>query len=198
MLRDNLIVSREIKEKLLEYVDILTKWNKSINLISSGDVEKIWERHIVDSLQLLQYIDNINIKVLDIGSGAGFPGIIVSLSGIKKVTLVESDQRKVVFLNQVKKISPNEIIIINDRVENLKDIDCDILTSRAFSSLDKLFSVCCNFNIKNKMLLHKGSSFADELDQAKKHWLFDLKIHDSITPGMGKILEIYNLRKIDT
>ncbi len=198
MLRDNLIVSREIQEKLLEYVAILTKWNSGINLISSGDLEKIWERHIIDSIQLLKYIDNVNIEVLDIGSGAGFPGIVLSLSGIKKVTLVESDQRKVVFLNQVKKISPNEISIINDRVENLKDINCDILTSRAFSSLDKLFSMCCNFNIKDKMLLHKGSSFEEELDQAKKHWLFDLKIHDSITSGMGKILEIYNLRVIKT
>ncbi len=197
MLYDNLIVSREIKEKLLEYVNILTKWNDSINLISSGDVEKIWERHVIDSVQLLKYIDNVNIEVLDIGSGAGFPGVILSLSGIKKVTLVESDQRKVVFLNQVKKISPNEINIIHTRVEELTNVTCDILTSRAFSNMDKLFSVCCNFNIKDKMLLHKGSSFAEELDQAKKHWLFDLKIHDSITPGMGKILEIYNLRKID-
>lgn len=197
MLYDNLIVSREIKEKLLEYVNIITKWNNSINLISSGDIEKIWERHVMDSAQLLKYIDNVNIEVLDIGSGAGFPGIILSLLGVKKVTLVESDQRKAVFLNQVKKISSNEINVINNRVESLKDINCDILTSRAFSNMSKLFNVCYNFNIKDKMLLHKGSSFAEELDRAKKHWLFDLKIHDSITPGMGKILEIYNLRKIN-
>src|SRR5690606_9447814 len=127
------ITSRETLQRLKEYQALLLKWNKAINLISKSTEENCWERHILDSLQLLNYIQDKDIHLVDIGSGAGLPGIVLSIAGVRRVTIVESDQRKCSFLLQASKLSSNKIEIVNDRIENLKGLSCDILTARAFA-----------------------------------------------------------------
>ena len=93
---DNLNVSREVTHALLNYQNLLLKWNKAINLISRNSEKDIWERHILDSLQLLKYIDFLD-NIIDIGSGGGFPGIVLSIGGVKNIALVEPDKKKISF-----------------------------------------------------------------------------------------------------
>lgn len=189
-------VSRESYERLQEYICLLLKWNKSINLISSKTVNDVMRRHILDSLQLLKFIDSKDITVLDFGSGAGFPGVILSISGIKKVILIESDERKSAFLLQASKLSEGNVEIINDRIETLSNLKCDIITSRAFANLSKIFELGNKFSVSDKYLLHKGDKYYDEIEGTRKEWLFDINIHDSITSGSGKIIEVKNLVQI--
>lgn len=182
------------REALNEYEDLIIKWNNTINLVSTNDIENIQRRHFDDSTQLLNFISNKDIAIIDIGSGAGFPGIVLSIMGVKKITLIESDSRKAAFLMQAKKLSLNSIEIINDRVENTNELECNIITSRAFAELDTIFHYTKNITIKDKYLLHKGETYQKELDEAAKHWLFNVNIHDSITFNKGKILEITDVR----
>jgi 16S rRNA (guanine527-N7)-methyltransferase len=189
-------VSREVYEKLMEYINLLLKWNNTINLISSNTINEVVHRHVIDSLQLLKFIENKDIKIVDLGSGAGFSGIVLSIAGIRKVTLVESNSRKVSFLHQAAKLSKDDVEIVNDRVEEVVGLRCDIVTSRAFASLDKIFTLSQGLEVSNKYLLHKGEKYQEEIFKAEKHWLFNSKVHDSITSDYGKILEITDVKRI--
>ena len=189
------IVSREAYKRLIEFEQLLLKWNKKINLISVKTCDSIMSRHVLDSLQLVQYLDK-NYKIVDFGSGAGFPGVILSIAGIKDVTLIESDSRKVAFLLQAAKLSDNKITIINDRIETLNNLDCDLFTSRAFSELNSILEYGHQINHKAKFLLHKGARYKNEVSIAQKHWLFKICVHDSITSKTGKILEISDLERL--
>ena len=102
-------VSREALKRIVEFERLLLKWNKTINLVSKTTEDKFWQRHILDSLQLLKYIKGKDIHVIDVGCGAGLPGIVLSIAGIKNVSLVETDSRKVAFLYQAAKISNNNV-----------------------------------------------------------------------------------------
>lgn len=190
------IVSREEYSRLMEYKDLLLKWNNTINLISPQTIHEVLERHIVDSLQLLSFIEDKDVSIIDLGSGGGLPGIILSIAGIRKVTLIESDSRKAAFLLQAAKLSNGDVEVINDRLENIVDLECDIVTSRAFADLNKMFDLSQNIAVRDKYLLHKGKKYKEEIREAKKHWLFGSKVHDSITSDSGKILEIVNVTHI--
>jgi len=195
MMVDNLNVSREVTHALLNYQNLLLKWNKAINLISRNSQKDIWERHILDSLQLLKYID-FSDKIIDIGSGGGFPGIVLSICGVKNTVLIESDKKKSVFLAQASKLSSNKIIIVDERIDEKFNMNCDILTSRGFSSLTNILGVTEGIKIQKKMLLLKGKNYEKEIIEAQKHWVFDFNLHNSITSGEGKIVEIFNIKKL--
>jgi 16S rRNA (guanine527-N7)-methyltransferase len=195
MIIDNLNVSREVKEVLLNYQNLLLKWNKAINLISRNSEKDIWARHILDSLQLLKYVDFLD-NIIDIGSGGGFPGIVLSIGGVKNIALVESDKKKSVFLARAAKLSLNKIIIIDKRVDEKFTMNCDILTSRGVSSINNILEVTTGIKIQKKMLLLKGKNYEKEITEAQKNWLFDINLHDSITSREGKIVEISNIKKL--
>lgn len=184
----------EIIEKLKIFQELVQKWNKAINLISETDVQNLWKRHILDSLQLIQYIDNKRIHIVDIGAGAGFPGIVLSIAGIAQVTLIEADLRKCIFLEKAAKISGDNVQIINRRIEKT-EINGDILVCRAFSSLNKIFNCTKNIFVQDKLLLLKGKSYLSEIEEAKKNWLFDYIVNPSTTSKESKILEIRGLTR---
>ena len=187
-------ISHEIIEKLQIFQELVQKWNKAINLISESSIQNFWGRHILDCLQLIEYIDNRKIHLTDIGTGAGFPGIVLSIAGEAQVSLIEADLRKCIFLEKAAKISNNNIQIINQRIEKT-EINCNILTCRAFSSLNTLFDYTENIVVQDKLLLLKGKSYLFEIEEAKKNWLFDCIVNPSITSKESKILEISNLTK---
>lgn len=195
MIKNYDFIPREIIEKLKEYQELVLKWNNTINLVSHNSVGDFWLRHVIDSLQLLQYIDNKDICLIDVGAGAGFPGMVLSIAGIKSVILIESDIRKCVFLEKASNISDNNVKVINQRVEK-SEFDCNILACRAFAQLNTIFSYTKNIAIKEKFLLLKGKNYHAELEEAKKNWSFDYFVHKSIASEEGKILEIRNLVKI--
>ena len=186
-------VSRETYNKLSKYHDLVIKWQKSINLISNNDIANIWERHIIDSLKLLPFLPK-DKNIVDIGSGGGFPSIILAISGYK-VTLIESDKKKTIFLSEVIRELKLDANIINKRAEKLDktDVCADIITARACASLEKLFSISNNFlSINSICFFHKGKNYAKELEEAFSKWVFAHEIHQ--INGEGVIVEISGIK----
>lgn len=177
-------VSREAIDLLTQYQKLVLKWNKTINLVAQSTIDDFWNRHIMDCIQLLKFIKNKNIHIVDIGSGAGLPGIVLSIMGIKKVTLIESNSKKGVFLYQAAQISPNNIQILNKRIETV-NIKCDIVVARAFADCKRIFEYTKNIIVSDKYLLLKGKNYKQELE--KYHYI----TYNSITDRYGKIVEIY-------
>jgi 16S rRNA (guanine527-N7)-methyltransferase len=194
-LLNELNVSRETIERLKEFELLLTKWNKSINLISRQE-ENIWDRHIIDSLQLIRYIKNDEI-ITDLGSGAGFPGIILGICGYK-VNLIESNKKKCAFLTIAKNLCSTEVDILNERIENIKTLKTDIITARGFSNLDNIFAITAKICQSNtRYLLLKGQSYQQEINLAQKNWQFDYHLYASLTENDGKILEVSNIKNVN-
>ncbi len=176
-----------------KYIDMLLIWNKKINLISAKDISELMERHILDSLQLLDYIDENQI-VFDIGSGAGFPGLMLSYGGIKSVNLVEVNTKKASFLEVAASLSQNKVIVHNSSVESMKVDYCDIITARGLASLDDIFTVTTNIrNQKTKLFLLKGKNIEKEIKNALDKWNFKYIIHQSKTSSEGCVLEVEQL-----
>lgn len=194
ILTHNYNVSRETLSKLQNYYYLLTKWNNSINLVSNSSLKLFWHRHILDSIQLLSYIDDKNIVLADLGSGAGFPGMILSILGVRKVLLVESDIRKAAFLLHISKLSSNIVEVINNKVQHLA-IHCDIITSRALASVSKILLYSKNFTVNHKYLILKGKDVRQEITQALLHSKFSYRLYPSCMQDHSWILEIENVTR---
>lgn len=183
-LSQDLNVSRETISKLEKYVGLLTKWNQKINLVSKNDISDIWSKHIILCAELIKYIDDKFITLVDLGSGSGLPGIILSILGVQNVILVESNSRKAAFLLQASKISNFPVRIINDRIEEQK-IECDIITSRAFASIAHIleYERCVKFT--KFMLLLKGPEVASEIPSTRD---FNFQIEQSSYNPLSNIV----------
>ena len=178
-----------------KYIDLLLLWNKKINLVSIKNKQELIDRHILDSLQLMSYIDE-NQVVFDIGSGAGFPGLMLSYAGVKTVNLVEKISKKADFLTVAASLSNNRIVIHNKAVETISADICDVITARGFASLENIFLLTENIAKQNtKYLLQKGKNIEEELKNASAKWSFEYIIHKSKTSDDGSILELGQLRK---
>jgi len=190
-------INDERLEKLKTYFNLIKIWQKKFNLISQKSFESIWERHFLDSYQILKLIGNKK-RILDIGSGAGFPAIVCAICSNNNFDLVEINQKKCNFLNEVKDIiGIKNIFIHHSRIENLKIINnFDYISARAVTSLDKLLKYSFKF-YKNGMycIFLKGKTVSKEIEIAKKKFDFDFKSVNSITNKDGKILLIKNINK---
>ena len=171
-----------INEILNKYIEELIKWNRMMSLISKNDESLILERHINDSLSLVDYID-INSSILDIGSGAGFPGIILSCYGYSNITLCESNFKKCLFLRHVISKLNLKSTVINDRVENINQ-RFDIAIARGFSSIKNILK---SFSLCNKYILLKGLKYLEEIEEAKLFFNFTYSV---VKKNKGVILII--------
>ena len=194
----NVFVSRETFEKLHVFNQTLIKWQNSINLISKSSAQNIWERHFLDSAQLYKYVKDINGNILDFGSGAGFPGLVLAIMGKKNIHLVESDHKKCVFLKEIAMLTGIDITIHNCRIESLDFFNVDLVTCRALAPLHKLIDYVEGFVSKSsnknqdlpKLLFLKGKMYKNEILQLQKNKIIDFKEYNSITDRYGKILYI--------
>ena len=186
------------QEKLLDkYIFNLKKYNKHTNLVGDSTLEDPWKRHILDCLQILPMLNNYNYSILDMGTGAGLPGLILSIMGCQNVTLVDSNNKKIKFLEKIKKEMNLKVKIVLDRVENEENIKYDIITSRALANLSKLFIYSHNFLKKNTLLIFlKGKTVNDEILDATKIWKFEYQKHASLSDRGGNLLVIRNLKKL--
>ena len=198
-------VSRETFEKLCVFHTTLTKWQKSINLISKNTIKSIWERHFLDSAQLYLFAKNIDGNIMDFGSGAGFPGMVLAIMGKKNIHLVESDYKKCVFLKEIATLTEVDITIHNCKIEDLSFINVDLITCRALAPLIKLIDYVENFTSKSKkanqkmpnLLFLKGKSYNSEILELRKSKNIDFKEYPSITDKYGKILYLNKVPMID-
>ena len=194
----HLYVSRETYEKFEIYYETLFKWQKSINLISNSTIGNIWVRHFLDSAQLYDFTKNISGNILDLGSGAGFPGLILAMMGNKNICVIESDQKKCTFIREVAMLSDTNIKIYNTRIEDLSFFKPNLITSRALAPLNKLIKYVENYMAKSpsnsekfpKLLFFKGKYYKDELLELCKTRNIDYKVYQSITDEFGKIVYI--------
>ena len=194
-------VSRETYDKFKIYYETLIKWQKSINLISNSTLDSIWHRHILDSAQLYKYTQNMKGNILDFGSGAGFPGLVLAMMGNENVNAVESDEKKCIFLKEVARLSDTKINIHNSRIEKLKFIKPELITARALAPLIKLIEYIENYMKQGdslrkdlpKLLFLKGKNYKQELLELKKIRNFDVTVFSSKSDEYGKILSIKNI-----
>lgn len=194
--RHDFFVSHETIEKLAIYERLLQKWQKAINLIGPATVSDIPERHFFDSAQLLRYIPDTEARLADLGSGAGFPGMVLAILGVKEVHLVESDVRKATFLREVSRETGTAVFIHDTRAEECNIPDIDVFTARALAPLRDLLGMIGKMSTPGhefSALLMKGLQYQEEIEKARKKWNFDIEIFPSETDMAGKILRVRNL-----
>lgn len=185
-------VPRETLDRLTKYVDLLERWQDKINLVSPTTVAHVWDRHIADSLQLLDLIAPSG-KWVDLGSGGGFPGMVIALTAhpARRTVLIESDRRKATFLRTVARETDVPVTIIADRIEAAEPQQADVVTARALAPLVKLLPYLERHRKPDgTALLMKGESWKDEVAQAQKEWRFQFEVFESRTRQGAVVLKI--------
>ncbi len=195
----SLHVSRETIEKLIIYRDLLFKWQRAVNLVSAKTLPEAWERHFVDSAQMLPYLPQNTGVLADLGSGAGFPGLVLAiLNPGLEVHLVESDDKKCQFMRTVSRETQTPVKIHNDRIEKAYDlVRPDMITARALADLGSLFDLVVPW-VGDKpdiqMLFLKGAGAADEIAQAQARYDFEYRLYPSVTHNEAAITHIRGLK----
>ena len=195
-----LYVSRETYEKFEIYHETLFKWQNSINLISNSTLDNIWVRHFIDSGQLYRFTENISGNILDFGSGAGFPGLILAMMGNNNINIVESDQKKCTFIREVAMLSETNIKIYNCRIEDLSFLKPNLIMARALAPLNKLIKYVENYmekrpsNLKDfpNLLFLKGKSYKNELleiNKTRKVFYYGTRKNETYGGFVGNITE---------
>lgn len=193
-------VSRETMRLLKAYVLLVEKWTPKVNLVSKASVEDIWERHIADSLQVAELVDASG-PWADLGSGGGFPGLVVAIQRAathpdSEVTLVESDQRKAVFLRTVARELSLNTRVLASRIEACAPLQATTLSARALAPLTKLLEYAAVHLAPNgSAVFPKGASWKDELQIACQDWSFDHEVVMSRTNPEAAILVIKDVKK---
>lgn len=185
-------VSRETYNKLALYVSLIEKWQISINLVSNKTLPMIWRRHILDSFQLVELLPS-TASILDLGSGAGLPGLVFAVAG-HNVTLVESDGKKAAFLRECVRLLEVNANVLCQRVEALTLCDYQTLTARAFAPVRTILQYLANkLNITHSLLLLKGKNWEQEIAEARQQFDFDVRVTSSRVNEEGVALSLTNI-----
>lgn len=195
-------VSRETLERLETHYSMLQRWNPSINLVARSTMSQSWTRHFEDSAQLLSFFPAIEGHWLDLGSGGGFPGLVCAVIAHERrpklrFTLVESDQRKAVFLRTVVRELKVEVEIVNRRIEQQDGLRADCISARALAPLEQLLALAVpHLNENGICLFLKGRQHRKEVKKARDKFHFELLTHDSLTHNEAAILELKGLYRV--
>lgn len=194
-------VSRETYEMLLRFENTFLKWNQRINLSAPSTLGQTWQRHILDSAQLLA-IEPQATQWLDIGSGGGFPGIVIAFLLRERggsIDLVESNRKKTGFLQAMVGEFDLPARIHARRIEDIHKLvrQPQVVTARALASLSLLLDLAAPWLTNGaRGLFHKGRDYRAEVEESAHHWNFDLVEHASTIDPQGVVLDIRNLRKM--
>ena len=179
-------VSRETTDQLSIYISLLSAWQKRMNLVSTSSMKDVWLRHVLDSAQLFTHLKRRGGTTLDLGSGAGFPGLVLSIMGVSGLVLVESNKKKCKFLEKVVFETGCEAKIYNGRIESFsleQNVSCVI--ARALAPLEKLLNYSYpHISSTGVCFFLKGHNYQQELTQAKKSWNMSVVKHFSIDNPM--------------
>jgi 16S rRNA (guanine527-N7)-methyltransferase len=184
-------VSRETRERLNTYADLLRKWQRSINLVGPRTIDDLWNRHFTDSAQLLPLIPPSARVLVDFGSGAGFPGLVLAILGVAEVHLIESDQRKATFLREVARATGTPVTVHAKRIEQVAPFPADVVSARALAPLGDLLGFAAPFLHPDSLCLFpKGQMAEDELTAASRIWNINVDRIQSVTDPSATILRI--------
>jgi 16S rRNA (guanine527-N7)-methyltransferase len=190
----NVSVSRETFERLSMLVDLVIEENQTQNLISASSVDAIWTRHIADSLQLLRYVDPGSW--LDLGTGAGFPGLVVAAVIPDRIMLCEERRIRAGFLERASAhLQLTNVTVRCARVEHLETVRVQTISARAFAPLDKLLRLAHRFSTeKTRWVLPKGRNAAAELESVRGTWHGDFRLEPSVTDPDSHIIVATGIR----
>lgn len=188
-------VSRETTDRLDAYQDLIRKWNPRINLVAPSTLDDLKGRHIDDCLQLAAQVSTVSGSWVDIGSGGGFPGIVLAIALADQdlsITLIESDQRKSTFLRTViRELDLQNAEVLTARIEQATPQNADYLSARALAPLPRLMPYLTrHLGANGQAWLMKGQRWQDEVDEARQAWAFDVESYESVTQPGAAILKI--------
>jgi len=194
-------LSQDIVDRLCAYENILRTWQRKINLVGGKSLDDFWRRHILDSLQILPHILPAVKTVVDLGSGAGLPGLILAVAMADDrdvdVHLIESDQRKAVFLREASRETGAGVTVHNARIEKMPGLEADVITARALAPLTDLLELSAPHRHDDTVMLFlKGENVGEELTAADKSWTMQVSEIPSLCGGSGCLLKINDVMKI--
>ncbi|KIC20543.1 16S rRNA (guanine(527)-N(7))-methyltransferase RsmG [Leisingera sp. ANG-Vp] len=198
---ESLNVSRETMQRLEIFEQVIQKWNPKINLVSKASLDQLWTRHIADSVQVFRCVGQVDHWV-DIGSGGGFPGLIISVlaadeAPAMKVTLIESDQRKSAFLRTAARECGAAVTVLTERIEKAPPQNADVLSARALADLSLLLEFSeRHLKEAGTAVFPKGESWKKEVDNAREQWRFDAEPVRSLTEQEAVILKIRGVARV--
>jgi len=196
-------VSRETLDRLILYEKLLRQWQKAVNLVAPATLGDSWHRHFADSAQLARLVPDDAQRLVDLGSGGGFPGLVLAIVLSERrqaqVSLVESDTRKAAFLREVSRQTGVPVDIFASRIENSetqrKVGQVDLVTVRALAPLSRLLGLAAPFFAPRTVgLFLKGRDIHGEIDEARVGWRFDVELVPSMTDAQGQIAVVRNVR----
>ena len=201
--RDSVLKQLNLPEKAVEkldkYVDLLEREQTKMNLVGASTLPIVWTRHVLDSAQLFDQIKPDDKTVLDFGSGAGFPALVLAIMDVGQkhdFRLIESDGKKCAFLNKVISECGLRATVFNERIEKMEKFGADLITARALASLDKLLKYAFPFFKKTtRCLFMKGAKASEEIDAARRKYDFRLEKIQSVTSAEGTILLLSEVKK---
>ena len=184
-------VSRETMTRLESYVALVQKWQRRVNLVSPASLAAIWPRHIWDSAQLVPHIPAGSPRLVDVGSGAGFPGLVLAILTDAECHLVESDQKKAIFLQTVIRECGLTATVHNQRIETLPCLEADIITTRALAPLDRLLQLLATqLRSGTRCLFLKGAQADRELAMLGEATNLSWRRHPSLTNPDGSVIDL--------
>lgn len=190
--------SEQAVQKLDAYVALLSEWQKKMNLVADSTIPVVWTRHVWDSAQLINYLKKTDKKIVDFGSGAGFPALVLAILCPEiEFHLIESDMKKTDFLKTVvENLQLKNVFIHWERIEKIHINQIDVITARALASLEKLFVYVLPYmNNKTRCLFLKGKKAFQEIESAQKKFRFLFHHYQSLTSEEGRVLEISEIFK---
>jgi 16S rRNA (guanine527-N7)-methyltransferase len=202
-LRDRFNVSRETLSALSDYQALLKKWAKQINLVGPSTIGHFWSRHVLDCAQLLPVTDQHPKTVVDFGSGAGLPGLILAVllkerSANTHVTLIELSPKRCAFLREAARTLGVHVTILQQDIATITPNTVDLITARAFAPLDKLLTYAFPWaQLGGRILFLKGEDVQAEIEKASTNWTFQSRVTQSLTDSRGCILEISKLQPLE-
>jgi 16S rRNA (guanine527-N7)-methyltransferase len=182
-------VSRETLGRLAAYASTLVEWSTRINLVSRATLDDLWRRHFLDSAQLAPLVPTSTESLIDLGSGAGFPGLVLAILGVPGVELVEADSRKSAFLREAARIAKAAVTIHNRRIAAVLPRPVDVITARACAPLDRLLDLAAPFiGPQTTCLFLKGARAEEELTAVGKAWTMAVSRLPSRADPAGTVL----------
>jgi 16S rRNA (guanine527-N7)-methyltransferase len=183
-------VSRETLDRLRVYEELLLRWQERINLVSRDSLNDVWRRHFLDSLQLAKWVETGH-RALDMGSGAGFPGMVLSIACEAPIVLAESDARKCAFLREVRRVTKAPSEIAEGRVEAIEEGGFSLILARALAPVVLLLEYAAPMLAPDGVCVFlKGARVDEELKEARASWHLDVTEYPSAADPRGVVLEI--------
>lgn len=190
-------VSRETLDRLAAYEAVLRKWQPKINLVGPSTLPDLWRRHFLDSAQLFPLLPEGTRVLVDLGSGAGFPGLVLAILGVPEVHLIESDSRKAAFLREAARVAGVAVTVHNKRIEAVAGIAADVVTARALAPLSDLLGWSHPFlGSRGTALFLKGQTLDDELTATTGSWSMHTERFASRTDPTGTIVRMDGIDRV--